>query len=74
MAPAQPPFPPCLNFPFQPAAGSQTSNLISESEVGLAVPFTTQRAGAMMVGAFARKGPGTANGPSGIMAEEVMVV
>ena len=39
MLPAYPPFPACWNFPFQVAAiGSHTSNLISESAVGRAMP------------------------------------
>src|SRR4051812_18159780 len=46
MLPAQPPLPSCVYFPFHPAAGSQTANLISESEVGRMMPVTSQRAGA----------------------------
>src|SRR6185503_6724832 len=45
MFPAHPPLPTCSYFPFQPEAGSQTSNWISESLVGRAVAFTTQCAG-----------------------------
>src|SRR5688500_11677761 len=52
IAPAQPPLPACMYFPFQLAAGSQTSILISESFVGRATAFTTQRAGTSIGGAF----------------------
>jgi hypothetical protein len=34
-----------LNLPFQPLSGSRTSNLIEESLVGVATPFTWQWAG-----------------------------
>jgi len=44
--PAQPPFPSCVYFPFQPAMGSHTANLICESEVGRMIPVTSHRAGA----------------------------
>jgi hypothetical protein len=71
IAPAHPPFPPCLNFPFHPAAGSQTSNLISESLVGLEVPFTTQRAGTVTV--LPPGDPAIATGPSDIIVDEVII-
>src|SRR6185503_3272993 len=45
MLPAKPPFPLPWNFPFQPALGIHTSNLISESAVGLITPVTRQKAG-----------------------------
>src|SRR6266545_1022633 len=45
MAPDQPPLPTPMNFPFQPSAGSHTSILISESEVGRMVAATRQKAG-----------------------------
>src|SRR5215510_12211043 len=38
------------NFPFQFALGSQTSNLISESLVGLITPATRQNAGNSLYG------------------------
>src|SRR5690606_33825513 len=43
--PPQAPFPTCRNLPFQSAMGSQTSDLISESEVGAIVISTRQKAG-----------------------------
>src|SRR4249920_1664665 len=49
IVPAQPPLPACMYLPFQLAAGSQSSILISESEVGRAVAFTIQRAGRAIV-------------------------
>ena len=45
IVPAKPPLPTCSNLPFQPDAGSHTSNLIAESLVGLATPKTRQKAG-----------------------------
>jgi hypothetical protein len=52
IAPAHPPLPVCMYLPFHLAAGSQTSTLISESEVGRAITFTMQRAGMAIGGAF----------------------
>ena len=43
--PAQPPLPTAWNLPFQSAAGSQTSTLMSESLVGLSVAATRQNSG-----------------------------
>src|SRR5262245_11727918 len=45
MLPDHPPLPIPMNLPFQPSAGIQTSILISESEVGLMVAATRQKAG-----------------------------
>src|SRR5687767_5263314 len=45
MLPFQPPLPVAWNLPFQPAAGSQTSILMSESADGLSVAATRQNAG-----------------------------
>src|SRR5437660_11903427 len=45
MVPAHPPLPTASYFPFQPVAGSQTSNLISESLVGVDVAVIRQNAG-----------------------------
>src|ERR1051326_5076966 len=45
MLPLHPPFPTASNFPFQFAAGTQTSTLISESLVGFKVAATRQNAG-----------------------------
>src|SRR3954471_23434872 len=51
MAPPYPPLPMPLNLPFQPVNGSRTSNLIEESLVGVAMPFTLQFAGRVLVAA-----------------------
>src|SRR5437867_10501558 len=51
MLPPYPPLPTPLNFPFQPVSGSRTSNLIEESFVGVATPFTLQFAGCAPVAA-----------------------
>ena len=45
MLPFQPPLPIAWNLPFQPAAGSHTSILMSESADGLSVAATRQNAG-----------------------------
>src|SRR5262245_59096229 len=45
MFPAQPPLPTAWNFPFHPWAGSQTSILMSESDDGVSVAATRQKAG-----------------------------
>src|SRR5579862_4802795 len=45
MEPAKPPLPRPWNLPFQPAAGSQTSNWMLESGAGLMTPATRQKAG-----------------------------
>src|SRR5579883_763424 len=45
MNPFQPPLPTIWNLPFQPAMGSQTSDLISESLEGFSVISTRQNAG-----------------------------
>ena len=45
MLPFKPPLPTAWNLPFQPAAGSQTSILMSESLVGVSVAATRQNAG-----------------------------
>src|SRR4029450_3488886 len=45
MAPNQPLLPTACNFPFQLAAGIQTSILMSESRVGGSVAATRQTAG-----------------------------
>src|SRR5580704_10190244 len=45
MEPAKPPLPCPWNLPFQPLAGSQTSILISESEVGVESTAILQNAG-----------------------------
>ena len=46
--PAHPPFPTAWYFPFHPDAGSHTSTLMSESDVGLIVAATRQKAGSVL--------------------------
>src|SRR4051812_50177543 len=60
MTPAHPPFPTPANFPFQLSRGSQTSNRMSDSGVGLIVPATRQNGGRLFI-AFVE--PGTVNDP-----------
>src|SRR5262249_51463954 len=60
--------------PFQPLIGSHTSNLISESSVGFATPFTSQWAGRVTVGPGGVPGRVAVNGFSGTTVEEVIVV
>src|SRR5580658_4166188 len=64
MEPAQTPFPPPTNFPFQPESGIQTSKRISESGVGWMVPATRQNAGS--AAKFAGGPPGTPPAPEGL--------
>ena len=45
--PAHPPFPTAWYFPFHPDAGSHTSTLMSESDVGVIVAATRQNAGSV---------------------------
>src|SRR2546421_289590 len=58
MEPAKPPFPTARNFPFQLDAGSHSSILIRESDVGLRVISTRQCAGMLAGG-----GAGTGGAP-----------
>src|SRR3954468_14717641 len=60
MTPAHPPFPTSANFPFQLSKGSQTSNRMSDSGVGLIVPATRQNGGRLLI-VFVD--PGTVNDP-----------
>src|SRR6267142_4240516 len=72
--PAQPPFPSFRYFPFHADAGSHNANLISESPVGLIMPFTSQRAGTT-TGAFGAPGAAaTESGPSPTTLADVIVV
>src|SRR5215469_1302021 len=71
MIPAKPPLPTPWNLPFQ-LAGSQTSNRISESEVGAIEPVTRQKAGRRSMGfALARGG---VKEPGSRASARVMVV
>src|SRR6478672_3457100 len=46
--PANPPLPMPCSLPFHPETGSQTSSLMSESELGLASATTRQNAGRLL--------------------------
>ena len=73
MAPLNAPLPTAMNFPFQPAAGSQTSILMSESCVGFNVAATRQNAGSDRNGcAFAAAGG--VNEPASTPTASVIVV
>ncbi len=48
MLPAQPPLPTPWNLPFQPEAGIHTSTLMSESDEGVSVALTRQKAGTLL--------------------------
>src|SRR5229473_1208908 len=78
MTPAQPPLPTPWNLPFQPLAGSHTSTLISESDVGLMVAATRQKSASSLYGLAAlvpaSRSPGGENWPAGTTWAIVMVV
>src|SRR6476469_2564159 len=61
MEPAHAPLPTCWNLPFQPLSGSHSSLLISESEDGVSVSWTRQKAGSPVM-AFGASAPGDAGG------------
>src|SRR5436190_18897527 len=60
------------NFPFQPVLGIHTSNLMSESAVGLITPVTRQKAGSSLKGAA--EPVGGVNTPAATDCAAVMVV
>src|SRR6478672_8139931 len=71
MAPENPPLPVPRSFPFQPLpAGIQTSILISESGVGVAVAATRQNGDAIV---SARGAPGGVKAPAGTSCAAVTV-
>src|SRR5215831_9365625 len=76
ICPSHPPFPVPSNFPFQLDAGSQTSNLISESLVGRDVAVTRQNGGRVLKSTEGRMGipEGGANVPAGTSSASVIVV
>src|SRR5689334_13748671 len=67
--PAKPPLPAVAKRPFQPDAGSQTSNWMSESAEGLIDPVTLQKAGTSTGGPCGR-----ASGPAATACALAMVV
>src|SRR6188768_4529062 len=72
MLPFQPPLPTIRNLPFQLAAGSHTSILMSESAVGLSVAATRQKAGRSANGLPPRP-PGCENAPAATASAAVIV-
>src|SRR5690349_12902624 len=78
MTPAQPPLPTPWNLPFQELAGSHTSTLMSESDVGLIVTATRQKSGRSLYGLAPRPAaccaPGGRNWPAGTTCAIVTVV
>src|SRR5258708_34613851 len=73
MLPAKPPLPIPWYFPFQPAAGIQTSSLMSESLGGLISAVTRQKAGNSLKVAGAGP-PGGSDAPGATNCAEVMGV
>src|SRR5688572_19276934 len=74
MVPAQPPLPTAWNLPFHATAGSQTSILMSESEVGVSVAATRQKAGNWLNCGSAGPVPGRLNPPAGTIWAKVIDV
>src|SRR2546425_7288041 len=76
MVPPKPPLPTAWNLPFHAWAGSQTSILMSESDEGVSVAATRQKAGTWL-----KPGPpparpppdGGVNPPAGTFCAAVMV-
>src|SRR5688572_25537146 len=75
MVPAQPPLPTAWNLPFHATAGSQTSILMSESEEGVSVAATRQKAGNWLnCCTAAGPVPGRLNPPAGTISAKVIEV
>src|SRR2546423_11632531 len=74
MVPAQPPLPTAWNFPFQSAAGIQTSILMSESDEGVSVAATRQKVGSWLNCGAAGPVPGRVNAPAGTIWARVIEV
>src|SRR6185436_5902197 len=77
MAPLNAPFPTAWSLPFQLAAGSQTSILMSESLDGFNVAATRQNAGRVLAASPPRpppRAPGWVKPPAGTACARVMVV
>ena len=72
--PAQPPLPTAWNFPFHPEAGSQTSNLMSESDDGVSVAATRQNPGSFLNACPPPPAAGGVNPPAATVWANVMVV
>src|SRR5580765_5175176 len=74
MVPAQPPLPTAWNFPFQSAAGGQTSILMSEPDEGATVAVTRQKVGSWLNYGAAEPVQGRVNGPAGTTWARVIEV
>src|SRR5919198_5184914 len=74
MVPAQPPLPTAWNLPFHAWAGSQTSILMSESEEGVSVAATRQKAGNLLNCGTAGPVSGRLNPPAGTIWAKVIEV
>src|SRR5215813_126852 len=75
MFPAQPPLPTAWNFPFHSEAGSQTSTLMSESDEGVSVAATRQKAGSRLNCCAAGGAiPGSVKPPAGTIWAKVIEV
>src|ERR1700688_3560554 len=78
MLPANPPLPSPRYFPFQPDAGSHTSNSMCESLDGWITPCTRQNAGsafqAASAGPFGGGAPGGVKAPAATTCAAVKVV
>src|SRR6516164_6974701 len=74
MVPAQPPLPTASNFPFQFAIGSQISILMPESDEGVSVAATRQKAGNWVNCCVAERVAGGENVPGGTSWARVIKV
>src|SRR6185503_13455150 len=74
MVPSQPPLPTAWNLPFHATAGSQTSILMSESDQGVSVAATRQKAGNWLNCGTAGPVPGRLNPPAGTIWAKVIEV
>src|SRR5882757_10761175 len=72
MVPWNPPPPVPRNLPFHPLAGSQTSILMLESELGVRVAVIRQNAGRPVI--VVGGAPGTTKIPVALSAAELIVV
>src|SRR4029453_7022006 len=74
MVPAQPPLPTARNFPFHACAGIQISTLMSESDGGVSVVATRQKAGIWLNCGTVGPLPGRMNPPAGTISANVIEV
>src|SRR2546430_9451270 len=74
MLPPKPPLPTAWNLPFHAWAGSQTSILMSESDEGVSVAATRQKAGNWLNCGTAGPVPARVNPPAGTVWAKVIEV